>query len=69
MSKAYDCQAEAEAAMKKAVASTCAHDRLKWVRVAQVWQDLDRCEAQTVGIEPEATCSARPGGGMVQTTC
>jgi hypothetical protein len=57
MSKAYDCIAEANAAMKKAAASTCAHDRLKWVRVAQAWQDLDRCEAQMLSIVPKATSS------------
>jgi len=45
MSTGYDCRAEAEAAMKMAVAATCEHDRLKWVRVASVWQDLARFHA------------------------
>ena len=47
MSTGCDCQAEAEAAMKLAVAATCEHDRLKWVRVAQVWQDLGRFRAES----------------------
>jgi len=33
--------------MKLAVAATCEHDRLKWVRVAQVWQDLGRFRAES----------------------
>jgi hypothetical protein len=40
MNNGYDCLAEAEAAMKKAAASTCPSERLKWVRIAQAWQDL-----------------------------
>jgi len=46
MSMGYDCRAEAEAAMKLAAAATCEHDRLKWVRVASVWQDLARFHAE-----------------------
>jgi hypothetical protein len=42
MSADYDCLAEAEAAMKRAAATNCPHDRLRWVRAAQVWLDLDR---------------------------
>jgi hypothetical protein len=40
MSKGYDYRAEAEAAIKKAAAATCEHDRLQWLRVAQAWHDL-----------------------------
>jgi len=46
MSRCYDHQREAEAAMKMAVAATCEHDRLKWVRVALVWQDLARAHEE-----------------------
>jgi hypothetical protein len=46
MSTGYDCLAEAEAAMKKAAAAACPYDRLKWVRIAEAWQDLGRSEAQ-----------------------
>jgi hypothetical protein len=42
MSRDFDCRAEAQAAMRMAAAATCEHDRLKWLRVAQVWQDLAR---------------------------
>jgi hypothetical protein len=28
--------------MRMAAAATCEHERLKWLRVAQVWQDLAR---------------------------
>jgi len=40
--------------MKMAAAAACEHDRLRWVHVAQVWQDLARCAAQVVSIAPEA---------------
>jgi hypothetical protein len=46
MSTGYDHRAEAEAAMQMAVAATCEHDRLKWVRVASAWQDLARFHAE-----------------------
>jgi hypothetical protein len=32
--------------MKKAAAAACPYDRLKWVRIAEAWQDLGRSEAQ-----------------------
>jgi hypothetical protein len=38
-----DYQREAEAAMKMA-AATSGFERLKWVRVAQAWQDLARTQ-------------------------
>jgi hypothetical protein len=52
----YDCLAEAEAAMKRAVATKCPHDRLRWVRAAQVWLDLCRfgCDARPINAAPEA---------------
>jgi hypothetical protein len=50
MSNGYDCSAEAEAAMKKAAATACPYDRLKWVRIAEAWQDLGRHEAQMMRI-------------------
>jgi hypothetical protein len=37
----FDYQAEAVAAMKMA-AATSGFERVKWVRVAQAWQDLGR---------------------------
>jgi len=40
MSNGHDCLAEAEAAMKKAAATACPYERLKWVRIAQAWQNL-----------------------------
>ena len=53
MSRGYDFRAEAEAALKKAAAATRDHDRLRWLRVAQVWQDLSRCGGKEVSNEPE----------------
>jgi hypothetical protein len=38
----YDYRAQAQAAMRWAVAATCERERLSWVRVALAWQDLDR---------------------------
>jgi hypothetical protein len=63
MSNGYDCLAEAEAAMKKAAASVCPHDRLKWVRIAEAWQDLGRSEAQMISIvlKVPSTAPARQG--------
>jgi hypothetical protein len=46
MSRDFDCRAEAEAAMRMAAAATCEHDRLKWLRVVQVWQDLARVHSE-----------------------
>ena len=40
MSNGHDCLAEAEAAMKKAATTACPYERLKWVRIAQAWQNL-----------------------------
>jgi hypothetical protein len=37
-----DYRAEAQAAMRWAVAATCERERLGWVRIALAWQDLDR---------------------------
>jgi hypothetical protein len=42
---ALDCQAEAEAAMKMAAATT-GFERLKWVRVAQAWHELAAVRAR-----------------------
>ena len=53
MSNGYDCLAEAESAMKKAAATACPYDRLRWVRIAEAWQDLGRHEAQTMRIAPK----------------
>jgi hypothetical protein len=53
MGRGFDFLAEAEAAMKMAAAAACEHDRLRWVHVAQVWKDLDRCAAQLVSIAPK----------------
>ncbi|UPJ75462.1 hypothetical protein [Bradyrhizobium sp. 187] len=36
-----DHQAEAIAAMRKAVAATCAAERLKWLRAALAWKHLE----------------------------
>ena len=41
MSRPYDCQREAQAAMSMALAET-GDDRQKWVRVAVAWQQLAR---------------------------
>ena len=56
MNADYDCLAEAEAAMRRAVATNCQHDRLKWVRAAQLWLDLGRFgrDACPVSVAPEA---------------
>jgi hypothetical protein len=35
-----DHQAEAVAAMQKAIAATCPAERLKWLRTALAWKDL-----------------------------
>jgi len=32
--------------MRMAAAATCEHDRLKWLRVAQAWQDLGSVHAE-----------------------
>lgn len=53
MSTAYDFLAEAEAAMKRAAVAACDHDRLRWLHIAQVWQDLGRCAAQVKSIAPK----------------
>jgi hypothetical protein len=39
----YDCQREAETAMQRA-ASASGLERIKWVRIAQAWQDLARTD-------------------------
>jgi hypothetical protein len=36
----YDYRAEAQAAMRWAVAATCERERLEWVRIALAWHDL-----------------------------
>jgi len=56
LSEDYDCLAEAEAAMKRAAATNCPHDRLKWVLAAQVWLDLGSfgCDARPVSAAPKA---------------
>jgi hypothetical protein len=54
MDRGFDFLAETEAALKKAAAAACEHDRLRWVHVAQVWQDLSRCAEQVVSIVPKA---------------
>jgi hypothetical protein len=54
MGEGFDFPAEAEAARKKAAAAACEHDRMRWMHVAQVWQDLGRCAAQVVSIAPKA---------------
>ena len=41
MSRPYDCQREAQAAMSMALAAT-GDDRQKWVRIAIAWQHLAR---------------------------
>jgi hypothetical protein len=41
MSRPYDCQREAQAAMSMALAAT-GDDRQKWVRIAIAWQQLAR---------------------------
>jgi hypothetical protein len=62
MNNGYDFLAEAEAAMKRAAAAACEHDRLRWMHVAQVWQDLGRCVAQVASISPKPQRLARAGG-------
>jgi hypothetical protein len=42
MSRDFDYRAEAEEAMREAVAATTAVERIKWVRLALAWQDLAR---------------------------
>jgi len=68
MSRDFDCRVQAEAAMRMVAAATCEHDRLKWVRVAQVWQDLARARGDCrwpnhrapVAIIPATTPSLKP---------
>jgi hypothetical protein len=36
----YDYRAQAQAAMRWAVAATCERERLEWVRIALAWHDL-----------------------------
>jgi hypothetical protein len=64
MSHDYDCLAEAEAAMKKAAAATCPDDRLKWVRIAEAWQDLGRSDALMIAIAPKVPSSAYARAGV-----
>jgi hypothetical protein len=62
MSNGYDFLGEAETALKRAAAAACDHDRLRWLHVAQVWQDLGRCVAQVASISPKPPSLVRAGG-------
>ena len=42
MNRDFDYRVEAEEAMRKAAAATTAIERMRWVRVALAWQDLER---------------------------
>lgn len=42
MIRELDHQAEALAAMRKAIAATCQAERDRWLRVALAWKDLAR---------------------------
>ena len=53
----FDYQREAAAAMKMAVA-TSGVERLKWVQVAQVWQDLGRWVEERDSVA-STTCAVR----------
>jgi hypothetical protein len=46
----FDCEREAEAAMKMAAASSGA-ERMKWVRAALAWHDLARDKSAGKGSE------------------
>ena len=50
----YDHRAEAQAAMRWAVAATCERERLEWVRVALAWQDLALMKARAPEKQSEA---------------
>jgi len=39
--------------MKKAAATACPYDRLRWVRIAEAWQDLGRPHAQMISVAPK----------------
>ena len=53
----FDYLANAEAAMKKAVLSDTAHERLHWVRAAQMWQELARLRHDNGTIVPAVSRS------------
>lgn len=55
----FDYQGEAVAAMKMAVA-TNGFERIKWVRVAQAWQDLGRGRIAGAGDCPLAIAPGLP---------
>jgi hypothetical protein len=42
MARASDRQAEALAAMSKAIAASCPAERQKWLQIALAWADLAR---------------------------
>jgi hypothetical protein len=61
MSRDFDCRAEAETAMRMAAAASCEHDRLKWLRVAQVWQDLGSVHAERRWLNDHSRVPIRIG--------
>jgi hypothetical protein len=56
MSRPYDCEREAQAAMSRALAAT-GDERQKWVRVAIAWQHL----ARNVADDGRALSSGQQG--------
>ena len=51
MSINYDHRAQAQAAMRWAMAATCERERLEWVRIALAWHDLALARATLPGLE------------------
>jgi hypothetical protein len=47
--------------MRMAAAATCEHDRLKWLRVAQVWQDLGSVHAERRWLNDHSRVPIRIG--------
>jgi hypothetical protein len=47
--------------MMMAVAATCEHNRLKWLRVVQVWQDLARVNSERRWLNDHALVPIRIG--------
>jgi hypothetical protein len=51
----YDYQAQAQAALRWAVAATCERERLGWVRIALAWHNLAPACAMPARTEAHVT--------------
>ncbi len=63
MSTDSDHRAEIETAMGMAAAATCELERIKWVRLALAWRDLDRGRGLDRSIANEAGTARLPATG------